>query len=545
LLAKFKHIAARPWGETAFALLLVLAVVLFAAQMLSLYSTPVPDSYLWWGDESWLTVEFRTQILEGVFRHPYALSSSLEDGSGLIFGNMWIPAVLYGVPAAILKNHAVDIILIGRSVTAVLALTLLVAVYEIIERRTSEKLFAIFGVILLLSSRSFLFTSHSARYDILTALAIVIGIYLALKILDRRSITPRWSAILGFITAASLLITIHVTLAIGIAIFAALLIASPGHRIRNGFIFVIGAVLFVLILVGVTALRGRIAIFVSSSAPNAYYLNLRDIPAFRPFSRSVQIANIVQKWGTLSTFAWGYIPILIIVIALAMFRVIRKQTRLRVSSTGAIILCAILSWLIFESAAPTSYLIYILPLLSLGIALFLRMLLTHRVQKIAVVLTGVLLCLFGLADAPLSHGFSEHINRDNDEAIDGALAAIETAHPHEHPIVLTFNPAVHRVLLDTNVRLMTTHFVEFPEDSGQSNRSAENIIRKDSVEYILLYRSAIKPDYMREVEPITSAARAMGSVVFEKSGVFTDIGRSYFKLDQNASDTIQLYYIHE
>jgi hypothetical protein len=161
------------------------------------------------------------------------------------------------------------------------------------------------------------------------------------------------------------------------------------------------------------------------------------------------------------------------------------------------------------------------------------------------VLTGVLLCLFGLADAPLSHGFSEHINRDNDEAIDGALAAIETAHPHEHPIVLTFNPAVHRVLLDTNVRLMTTHFVEFPEDSGQSNRSAENIIRKDSVEYILLYRSAIKPDYMREVEPITSAARAMGSVVFEKSGVFTDIGRSYFKLDQNASDTIQLYYIHE
>ncbi|MFI5201955.1 MAG: hypothetical protein ACHQNE_06180, partial [Candidatus Kapaibacterium sp.] len=199
--------------EWVFYALLALVTILVMLELLSLYSTPVPDSYLWWGDESWLMIEFRTQILTGVFRHPYALGSSLAQGSGVVFGNMWVPALFYGVPAALVSPVAMDIVLLGRTVTAVFAFTLLVALYEIIRRLTADRLLALFSVLLLLTSRSFLLTSHSARYDILTALAIITGVYILLRH------GAKWNraataAIVGFLTAAMLLITVHVTLAL-------------------------------------------------------------------------------------------------------------------------------------------------------------------------------------------------------------------------------------------------------------------------------------------------------------------------------------------
>ncbi|HZK77050.1 MAG TPA: hypothetical protein VFD13_09095, partial [Candidatus Kapabacteria bacterium] len=153
--------------------MLALVTIIVMLELLSLYSTPVPDSYLWWGDESWLTIEFRTQILTGVFRHPYALGSSLAHGSGMVFGNMWIPALFYGVPATLVSPIAMDIVLLGRTVTAIFAFTLLLMLYEIVRRLSGDRLLAIFSVLLLVTSRSFLLTSHSARYDILSALAII------------------------------------------------------------------------------------------------------------------------------------------------------------------------------------------------------------------------------------------------------------------------------------------------------------------------------------------------------------------------------------
>ena len=544
MLAKFKIIMDRPWEKTAFYLLFVLAVTLFLMQMLSLYTTPIPDSYLWWGDESWLMIEFRTQILEGIFRHPYALASSIEHGSGLLFGNMWVPALFYGIPAAVLRNHAVDIITIGRSVTALLAVTLLLSTYEIIYKLTSERIIALFGVILLLSSRSFLFTSHSARYDILTALAILIGIYLSLQLIARDELKWRQAALIGFGTAATVLITVHVTITIGLAVFASVLLCSSGNRTQNAIAFIGSSLLFILLLIGLSELRGQLSLF-GGSAQNSYYLNLHDIPAFRPFSRSVQVANLVQRWKIFSALGLGYLITLLALVAPALYGLWTKRFSFHITSHVTILLIAIASWLLFESSAPTSYLIYILPPLSVAIALSVHTLLPHPAGRWLIIPTGVILCLFGFADAPFSHSVGASVSKQNEKAIDAALAMVEQENPNSRPLVLAFNPAVHRVLRDTNVRLMTTHFVEFPQASELEVRSTQDIILKENVQYILLYRSAIKPDYMREAQPIAAVAHSMGTLVFEDTGYFTDIGRSYFSTTMGLPDTIQVYRLSE
>src|SRR5437868_3239983 len=238
MLAKTTSYVSRLEDDVTFNILLALATALIMLQMLSLYTTPVPDSYLWWGDESWLMIEFRTQILEGVFRHPYALGSSLEHGSGLLFGNMWVTALFYGLPAALLKNGP-DIILIGRTVTALLDLTLLAAIFEIIRRLTSDRSIAMLGVILLLTSRSFLLTSHSARYDILSALAIVGGLYYLLRKQEAR---PDWKITLeGFVTAATLLVTVHVPIALWLAGLISVLFRAKNKRALTIALWLVGS----------------------------------------------------------------------------------------------------------------------------------------------------------------------------------------------------------------------------------------------------------------------------------------------------------------
>jgi hypothetical protein len=535
-----------------FNVLLAVSTALFMLQILSLYTTPVPDSYLWWGDESWLMLEFRTQILEGVFRHPYALGSSLEHGSGLLFGNMWVSALLYGAPATLLKGGP-DIILIGRTVTALLAVSLLGVLYEIIRRLTSDRSIAMFGVILLLTSRSFLLTSHSARYDILTALCIVLGFYFLIRA-NAPLRTSKRSAIIGFCAAATLLVTVHVTLAIGLAAFIGIVWRSRTRRLGNAGAFLGGASVFGLILLGLSAFRSQTSLFGSASA-NAFTLNILDIPALRLFSRSVQFANVTQRLHTFAFLGMGY---LVVIGFLAVLAIIGIATRWKNASASretwatahgyqiATIGIVLVSWLEFESSAPTSYLIYVLPVLSVCAALLSHWLLPIAGRSWMILAASVVLCFFGFKDAPWPRGAGYHIASANDHAVNEALAQVSHGIDNPRPLVLAFNPAVHDVLHDTSIRLMTTHFIEFPISNGEA---PDYTIRKNRVLYILLYRSALKPDYMREVGPLSEAAHHLGSLVWQQAGVFTDIGRSYFgdksELHEDQPDTLQLYHIYE
>ena len=553
MFAKLRTYLEEAGDEFAFNVLLALTAALFMLQLLSLFTTPIPDSYLWWGDESWLMIEFRTQILEGVFRHPYALGSSLEHGSGLLFGNMWIPVVLYGLPASLFKN-GIDIILIGRTITALLSASLLIALFECVRRLTGDRVVALFGVLLLLSSRSFLFTSHSARYDILTSLSILIGVYFILRLTSRHRSeeqppaihSAKYAILVGACVTLSLIITVHVALALWLAAFVGLMYISRGQRLLNCGSFFIGGAVVALILVAVSALRGQVSLFGSVSA-NAFSLNLHDIPFLRPFSRSVQFSNVLQRWRTLSTLGLGYLIALLVVSILAVFKYVQKKLSFALDVRFGIVAIILFSWFEFESAAPTSYLIYVLPVLSVAIALVAWRTLPIRGREWIVLFAGIALTICGLTDAWRVRSVGRDISKANDRAVNDALGQVIHGSEDPHPIVLTFNPAVHDVLMDTSVRLMTTHLVEFPSEvkSGSELTPTQYAIKKAHVRYILLYRSGLKPDYMREAGPITDAAYRLGVRVWQQTGVFTDIGRSYFDAQSGTPDTLQLYHLYD
>ena len=528
--------------EIVFSGLLAIASAIFLLDLISLYSTPVPDSYLWWGDESWLMLEFRNQMMHGVFQHPYALGSSLAHGSGIIFGNMWVPAIFYGIPAALITPERMDIVLLGRSITTIFSFTLLVALYEIVRRLTLDRLLALFSVLLLLTSRSFLFSSHSARYDILTALAILAGVYLLLRI--HSPLTALRAAIMGFIAAATMLVTIHVTLALMLATLVAILYYAENRWPRLVLGFLSGVAVFAIMLLGISAVRGQMTLF-GMSGTTSFALNLHDIPALRFYSRSVQIANLAQRWTMLRMYGLGYILVFATIAIIYIIQYLRRIRPIPIHIHAVTIVIVLLSWLEFESAAPSSYLIYVLPVLSIAVALSMKHLMREHIRTWAIGVVSILLGIFAFQDIPGEHGKGYHIMTSNSLAVGTALGEIEGSNTGTRPLVLAFNPAIHEVLRDTNVRLMTTQFIEYPGDASfTGNFYADSILQKTGVNYILLYASALKPDYMREVGPIRSALNRIGTPIWERPGYFTDIGRTYFDTTLGAPDTLRLYRIN-
>jgi hypothetical protein len=534
---KFSSILSRS-EEIVFSGLLAFAATIFLLDLLSLYSTPVPDSYLWWGDESWLMLEFRNQMMHGVFQHPYALGSTLLHGSGIIFGNMWIPALFYGIPAALVSPERMDIVLLGRSITTLFAFTLLVALYEIVRRLTLDRLLALFSVFMLLTSRSFLFTGHSARYDILSALAIIGGLYFLLRM--QRPLTLLRVAITGCIIAATMLITIHVTLALSLAALIVVLYHAGKRWPSVLAAFIGGVALFLLLLLAISLLRGESTLF-GTSGSTSFALNIHDVPALRFYSRSVQRANLVQRWGMFRMYGLGYIFVLAAIAITAIVQYLHTRSRISISISAVTIAAVFVSWIEFESAAPSSYLIYLLPVLSLAAGLALKRLLGEQARTWAIAGASIALFIFAFQDVPGMHGKGYHIMTANAMVIGAALGEIEESDSVHHPLVLAFNPAVHEVLRDTNVRLMTTQFIEYP----LANISVDSVLRNTGVNYVLVYTSAIKPDYMREVGPIRAALDRMATPIWERAGYFTDISRSYFDTTLGVQDTLRLYRVNE
>jgi hypothetical protein len=514
--------------DILFSFLVLLAGGLLMFELTALFSTPIPDSYLWWGDESWLMLEFKSQIMTGVFRHPFALASTLEHGSGAIFSNMWITALLYGGAAAIFKSA--NIIIVGRAITALLSTGLVFALYEMVRKLTNERLQAIFAVILLITTRSFFFTSHSARYDILSACAICIGFFLTLRI---RVDSPKRAFLCGLSIAAGLLISVHVMLLLLLAGVVAVLIDSR-RTLMSLLVFAGGVCCVLLLLFSLSSLLGR----TGNSINSGFALNIHDIPALRIYSRSVQYANIAQRFATLSSLALGFLISTVVAILAFLIKCIHAK-RIHVARGLWLTVAALLGWLEFESAAPTSYLIYILPVLSIAIAIAIQPLFPKKVAIICVTIATLTLTFFALHDDWRARSNGKKLSQANDEAVSAALASI--SQDTTHPVVLAFNPAVQRVAMDSSVRLMTTHFIEYPATSDR----VDSVIRQQHVKYVMLYRSAQKADYMREVQPITDASKRLGVLVWERPGFLTDIGRSYFVKDFNGEDTLQIYRIRD
>ena len=311
-------------------------------------------------------LELRTELQDGVARIPTALGSSVAITNGLVRGNSWFAAILYGVPVLLLSNVA-NVVTIGRTITFVLSIGLLFVMYRMMLVSQVPRILALSGVLLIAASRSFFFASHAARLDVAAGIALLVFVwYLSSR--DSAMKQARWkpSVLWYFCYGAAIIffasLSIHLLTLLGV-LSCYMLWRMGAFRKPSAIIAVVGGAVvmlgfFVLIY---TILGAPFSIYGPSVAPNQFQSVAAELPILRPFSRSVQVANILERLHGLWTEAPAFV--ILIIAAIGM----RLAVRSSVSKSnhwswisGAAIAIAI-AWLLFESPA-LYYYVQVLPL---------------------------------------------------------------------------------------------------------------------------------------------------------------------------------------
>lgn len=477
------------------------ALALLGFQFSSLYVSPIHDSYLWWGDESWLMSEYREQMTSGVFRHPDAYGSSLWIGNPFPFTSMWLTSVIYGIASFISSAPLVEI---GRTITAAFAFGMVVWLWRAGKSLALSALAITISVVLLIFCRSFFLTSHSARYDIFSALALLA--FLSILV---REVQCRWSkryGLLGLMWGGSLIVSVHVPLLLILPFVYYLVVQRVSVSDLLKLVLGVGVsvgVLYLIHLISQPTLGGETNLSE----------NLRTIPILRPFSWSVQSSNLVQKWKMMLSFAPQVFLMLI-----ALIEGLRCNGLSKASKHAIIILALpMFGWLFFQPAGPSSYLIHFLPSLALAAAISVETMLVGNWQRIALSAVAAVAIAFGVKDAVIAREVGATLTQANREAL--AQVAELTAGKH----IVALNPAQSYL-----ANASTTHFVELP------NIEAQRLIGDG---YLLTYNSSLLPNFMWEVGPLRKAVTSPELVL---TGHYLDVSRSCFEPLDGRLDTIFL-----
>ncbi len=477
-------------------------VIVLVLQLSSLYVAPVHNSQLWFGDESWLMNEYREQMTSGVFSHPGAIASSVQLGNPFPFTAMWVTSFLYG-GTALLFDHA-NLVNVGRTVSALIALAV---VAILLWRSSSQSLLpALAAVGMMISCRSFLYASHCARYDIFSALVILIVL---LYLGSREVLTNKELMIVGLMLGSSLLISAHPFAILALPIAYAALRTSWNPIKLAPFFF---SVIFVLaVLYGLHFLTQPAL----PSAPNVTY-SVGDQPILHPFSKSFQRHNLTRKYELLRDHAFPVFLMLGVIVAGAA-RAARAQRKLLVLWTLPVV-----GWFFLEGGA-LSYLVYILPGLALACTAVFQ---SCGVGLRSVVTIGVLALLTNSAGEALQAlSVGSTLTKEME-------AAIKKSEPYLQDMpVIAMNAAVSLLESDpvrAKIGVYSTHFVLLPLVPQRS---------RPLLGSLLLFNRQDHPDFNWEA-PILRSEIHDPSVVL--TGQLLDAGRSYFEPLDGSQDTLLL-----
>ncbi len=498
-----------------------MAAVLFASQLRSLFVFPEPNSLRWFGDETWLMSEAIQQITTGVVHYPLAIGSQLEYGKGLVLGMTWLSALLYGLPAWTVGHNPVAV---GRGVTAVLALLLLVALYASSRMLGASRLASALVVMLLISTRSFFFASHSARPDLLAGMIVMLAVAIGTRYSARNAgiiHTSLWwfayGAIFMFFAVSS---SIHLlTLLAPVALFFLWRFTNNGKihsTVRAAFWSAVGwLAMRGALIFAYYAANGSLELFPKSASQ--FHDVLHSIPILHPFSRSVQVANIVTRIKQIIAEA-TVIVVLPFIILFAWKRGVRHTFAIASLLVG-------ISWLLFEGAEIT-YLIHLLPLLFLGLAIALTRLAERwNVTWVPITALGVIVFVFSLRDSARAFENASAIDVSNRNAARMIKTQIaSTWHAASMPRVLTEPPMLDRLSQDTSIQIMTDHFLSFP----LRIEPLDSFLAREHVNYAVLYNSPTYPKNRARDDPFYRGIHRSGLLIASYIGTSGDVGRDYF-----------------
>lgn len=512
-------------------LLLALIVALFAMQLSSLFVFPQPNSLRWYGDETWLMSEANTQITTGAIRYPLAVGSTLEHSKGLVLSMTWLSAALYGLPVAIIAS---DPVAIGRVVTALLSLLLLMALYHTSRLLGASRIAALVGVALLLSTRAFFFASHSCRTDLLAGFIVLLFVATLLHTILTPKDRSRWwwfgfGAITMFLAISS---SIHLLTLLGpVALFFAWRLGafrrwSTSLALMGGIAGTLGFLIVASLLT-----HGSLTLF----TPGAHQFRdvLSSIPILRPFSRSVQSANMLIRIKQLWSEASSAYLFAILIWFVPFYFQRSKQGRLMANTLGIVLL----SWLFLEGAE-INYLIHILPLVFFAMTLALtNVAVRFRSISYALIVAAIVFIGMGLSDATIGAHAARTIDRSNADCIHAIEKDIHsTSQIAGNPLVLAEPPALERLSQDSHLRVMTDHFISFPE----LEEPIDSFLAREHVNYAVLYNSPTFPKDRASVDSLYRTIQRVGTLIDREIGTSGDVGRDYFH-PSDWKDTLLLF----
>ncbi len=363
------------WSALSIVLLaLITVVVIDQARFLFVY--PIPDTGMWFGDETWTMLTLRELARTGVARVPEAIGSSLAHSNGLINGSVWMSGLVYGVPAEFFRQIASPVS-IGRVISFLLALLSLWLIYYLSRRLHARREAAMLCIFALVLSNAFSFSSHSARLDMITGLSILLFFALLLAAFDHSMEVhnpTRFSYLVPFLAILSLTIYVHVPALIALPALYALWRIKAFRSPRAFGNIVLGAIAGAAIIVGAYWLSAG-SFSLLGSGYNQYYNVANSLPILHLRSWRVQKINTFDRALQVWRVAWP------LVIALAAGAITRYRSKAPLSSrerffvVGAIWL--ILSWVLFGGPA-VFYNIYVLPVATVCAAVLLTPLFIRR-----------------------------------------------------------------------------------------------------------------------------------------------------------------------
>lgn len=520
------------WIDTVLTALIVTVLVL---QLRLLYVFPQPDSARWWGDETGQMLELKSELQTGVAHIPTALGSTLATTNGFVRGNSWMAAILYGIPVYIFDGLA-SVVSIGRTVTALLGILLIIGVARLVFQLTRNKSAALLAALVLVSTRAWLFGSHAARLDVAAGLAVVlIASFLATKWKARESLAPlgwHWWFAAGAAYIVLSTLSIHL-LTIGAVFLIFALWKFRALRWRNVLAVGAGSATVLALLLAIYGLSGAPAsLFTKTVASNQFQSVVRGLPIMRPFSRSVQVANLLERL----TGLWAEAPVVLALCvaslsALVARHFIRGHQSRFITDLG---LASAIAWIFFESPA-LYYYMQVLPIFIVALIVSIDTLLAER-RKWPALAVGALLAYFAVNDAlkvaPLSLALAEQ----NKSATRDVRRRVDMSSVDEFPTLLAQNPAIAELNRFASLRLMTPHLLSFPTSTAPIEEQLSQI----GVHFILLYSLPGDRNYSDEYGKLRRVVATNGLEVSRWTGTLFDVDRDYFE-PQPRSDTLTLY----
>jgi hypothetical protein len=525
----------------AILLLTISGVVFLAISASSLYYLPVADSYRWYGDETWMMLGWKSLISHGMASIPIALGSNLQHSPGLLLGSGWISAVFYGVPQLLLPT-SINIVSAGRTVSFLFGIaTLFFLGWYAIRLRVSA-LFVMLTVILLLSSTSFIYASHSARYDSIIGFTILTFTgFFALRAEGPHIFSEKAAFFFGLctiliaITIGPHLEVLLLPLSIYIAWYFRIL-----TRLSSALWMLAGASFGLGILYGIYML-GNGHFSLAEINDNQFVSVLSNFPIRHLFSFSAQSHQLWARgyylWHEAEAFAFILPLVFISEIGLTFLRSPHRAARF----LSIALACVLWSAIFLQSTLPY-YQFYVLPLTSLAFAVHIQQWRTNPTLRWSARSAGIAISILILAIfLPRLHRagtIGRKINEANIAAIQAAFEETSRSWPHmekksaSRPLVLAQAPAIAELLRDPTVRIMSESFLFFPT---QNQNLPDSVISREHVDYIIDYGHPMTTKYDHAVHQMTP--------IFLRTGTFLDRGIDYFHPTLLNVDTLTLYEV--